>query len=373
MLRSNVISKFSITLLLSCSYLCGIPGLTLGNRAEASDVQNPSRLTALVSPPHSVRTTDSTKRNEIYHQTLELLTAKDYSGLDQLAGTLRKSQGSYANGSWWLDTFYKTIDTVPKTESDEVWMQHIAIAQEWVKQKPHSTTARLSLAMLWKNFAWKARGGGWADTVTETMWKTYSQRLVSCSQEMAAAAKLKETDPVMMRLQLILLKATEWNLAKAKAVLADCHRRYPTYLTIDSEMFSDLLPRWHGQPGESEQLIASNVSQLKGKEAEKLYSRYVWNVDSYGTGLCTNLFSETKLSWSRCDAGLQELLKEQPNNVDLLSEFAQLADFADDKQTARILFQRLGSNYSSLVFKTPAAYSATRAHAFSSYTHAHSS
>jgi len=60
--------------------------------------------------------------------------------------------------------------------NDSDYNQHIARLKKWITAYPDSTTARLSLAHLYLNYASVARGSGFADTVSDSQWKLFFSR-----------------------------------------------------------------------------------------------------------------------------------------------------------------------------------------------------
>ena len=69
---------------------------------------------------------------------------------------------------------------VHATEND--WQALLAELQQWVNQKPKSVTAHIALASAYMDYAWLARGSGYADTVSSSGWNQFDSRVAKANQ-----------------------------------------------------------------------------------------------------------------------------------------------------------------------------------------------
>jgi hypothetical protein len=95
-----------------------------------------------------------------------LFETHSWSELDSLADRLRSQRLRFQGGGWQLHVFYTILSTVGSpSETDAAWEAKIAALEEWILRAPSSPTPRIALADAYENFAWKARGGDFADKV----------------------------------------------------------------------------------------------------------------------------------------------------------------------------------------------------------------
>ena len=145
--------------------------------------------------PVTLVETDETKEiNDISNQANVLLLAKDYDGLDAFARKLRDSKESYDAGAWKFYFVYCGLD-LPEEASNADWTVRLAALQDWINARTNSITARVAMANDLVTYAWKARGDGFADTVTEEGWQLFNQRLNEAVKVLDAAKLLKEQCP----------------------------------------------------------------------------------------------------------------------------------------------------------------------------------
>ena len=110
------------------------------------------------------QTPEEKEKQEIQEQAKNLFSAKDFDKLDALARKHRESKEHYADGAWKLNEVYAGI-CLDKQASEAQWQEHLAALEDWVKAKPASITARVALADELVTYAWKARGGGYANVL----------------------------------------------------------------------------------------------------------------------------------------------------------------------------------------------------------------
>ncbi len=103
------------------------------------------------------------------HETRSFYNTRNFDELEKRAAELLESKAKFGNGGWMIDTFYHSL-RCRKEEPESMWQLHSEIHKEWEKAKPHSMTARMAHADFLVEYAWHARGGGYANSVTREGW-----------------------------------------------------------------------------------------------------------------------------------------------------------------------------------------------------------
>ena len=165
----------------------------------------PFNVTRMVTP-------ETKELDVIRDQAMAFLKAKDYNKLDELAVKFRSSKDCYADGTWKLSELYYALAVSNNIYGMEMFSQipdksfedRIAELQDWVAAKPDSITARLALASVQIDYGWNARGGGYANTVTDESWRQFGERLKEAAETLREARDMNEKCPwywyEMMRL-----------------------------------------------------------------------------------------------------------------------------------------------------------------------------
>jgi len=285
---------------------------------------------------------DAESREMLDRKTLanNLFEATNYDKLDDLAGTFRSSKEGYASGGWKLNDIYAGL--VPPDKASEVdWQNRIAALQDWIDAKPDSITARVSLANVLVNFAWKARGSGWQNTVTDEGWRLFGNRLHQAMKVLNSAESLKAQCPyswtVKMRAALGLqMDKDQFNDMFHQAMIYESDYE-PSY--VQRAVY--LMPRWYGGEGELETDLAKSADQMGGDDGDMLYAQVVWGIHARASS--PNVIKENHFSWPRVDKGFAIIEERFPDSLAAKSERACLAAYAGDvRKTKEYLAQTQG-------------------------------
>lgn len=271
--------------------------------------------------------------------------AKDYAKLDELASEYRSADESEPNGSWKLLSVYDGL-SLPDNDPDGVWLARQQAIQEWIQARPESITARVALARNLVAFAWKARGGGYADTVSDAAGKLFEERLNQAATVLTGAKDMKETCPVywstLMKVALGLgASKTQFDHIFQQAIQA-----WPDYLPNHVQRAIFLLPRWYGNAGEWEADLGKNADRIGGKRGDMVYAQVVWSMKGYSSEH-HNIFEDYPgLSWARVDRGLDLIGQKFPDSLEVINAHAHLAALAGDKEKAKKCMLKTGGQMS---------------------------
>jgi hypothetical protein len=320
---------------------------TRSNQFNAPSAALPFQVTTVWPDDESKEMFD---RNRLANNLIE---ATNYDELDELAEKFRSSKECYATGVWKLNDIYGGL--VPSDKALEVdWQNRIAALQDWVDAKPDSITARVSLANVLVNFAWKARGSGWANTVSDEGWRAFGNRLHQAMKVLNAAENLKVQCPyswtVKMRAALGLqMDKNQFNDIFHQAISYDSD-----YETAYLQRAVYLMPRWYGGDGELEADLEKSANQMGGDDGDMLYARVVWGLHARASS--PNVIEENHFSWPRIDKGFAIIEKRFPDSLAAKSERAYLAAYADDVQKTREYLAQTQGKADLVVWRTQDEY-----------------
>jgi len=107
----------------------------------------------------------------------QLLQQEDFKKLDCIADAARSGKTTFAGGAPRLHIFYRGLSNIDGHTTEDDWKDRIAELGRRVSASPESITARVALAKAYVNYAWNARGDGFSDTVSDSGWRLFAQRL----------------------------------------------------------------------------------------------------------------------------------------------------------------------------------------------------
>lgn len=289
-------------------------------------------------------------QQQLTRECRKLLKAKEYDAIDKKINQLCDSRESYPNGRWRVDLLYMEFCDPPggKKAAAEDWQQLTDAIQEWAKACPNSANARIALAEAYVGFAWKARGGGFADTVSKEGWNLMEQRLKLAAQALKEAEALKSNNPRRWAVTLLVGLGSHMKKENYQAIVNEALSKEPTYETVLCEQINYLLPRWYGAEGEWEKTIAKAADRLPGSEGDKRYARLIWSATSLR--VIGNPFEDANADYARAKRGFQILLKEHPNSLAVLSRYCLVAVLGSDKGEAAELFAKLDGRMTKSVW-----------------------
>lgn len=314
-----------------------------------SGQQGESPTGSAATRPFEVEVVKSEEMQEVTRikkQAGELLQGERYAELEALAHDYRTSRKSFPTGNWHLDRFYDGFE-IPRSEPDERWLNHISKLRAWIRKSPQSITPRVALADAWVSFAWKARGAGYADRVTDRAWTLYFARLEEAEKLLAAAGRLQEKCPYAPAVLLRVALGQSWDRKRYDTVFQQAVTSHPGYPYHSARAYY-LLPRWHGEPGEWEADLSKSADSIGGKAGDLLYARAVWSVSSFHG----NVFKEAKLSWDRIERGFVVMEEEFPDSLYAESMRACLAVMSGNREAARKYTERLEGKVELAVWRS---------------------
>jgi len=215
------------------------------------------------------------------------------------------------------------------------------------------------------HYAWDARGGGWANTVTDEGWKLMGERLAGAE---AALTKAWEMDPGDPQAPTLMLKV-ELGQGKGRPVMETWFKRAmeadPDNHDACKKKMYYLEPKWHGSP---EEMITFGRELVAGGNFEArlpfgLTDAHV-NLAGYEDTPKARLDYYKKPDvWKDVQSVYEPYLKLHPNSAFDRSWYAKLACLCGQFTVADAQFQILGGKAQASVFGTRAEMERMRAEA----------
>ena len=214
------------------------------------------------------------------------------------------------------------------------------------------------LADTYQSFAWKARGNDFADSVTAEGWKLFGDRMQKAREALEQAGQAGRGDPEWYNAMLATTTAQDWDRAKTDALVDESLSREPGYFYIARVQADNLLPKWYGEPGDTEQFVAKVADRIGGAEGDATYffvSEYILT-EAEKCIPC----SPPTMSWERLRRGYAAIEYLYGTNNFEKNAYAFLAVHAGDRETARRAFERVGDNWNPDVWGSKARFESGR-------------
>ena len=342
----RVAARWLGLLFVSQSFLCA-PSASM---AQASGDSSVSQEAA----PESSEVQDGSARL-LRAQILGLFQSGQFGQIDAFAQQLRAQRTRFRGGAWQLNVLYGSINSPGSmTKTDSEWQTLINRLQGWIASDQASPTPRIALAQAYLTFAWKARGNGFANTVTQQGWALFVERVQSARTTLEEARAFSTNCPEWYRAMQTVALAQGWPRKQVDQLVQDAVIHDPGYYYFALAEANYLLPKWYGKPGDTEAYAARVANALGGREGDALYFLVASRVN------CCKRLQAPAMDEARVQRGFVALDQLYGSTNRERNEAAFLALRAGDTAAAQGLFTRIGNDWSEAVWSSKARFDASR-------------
>ena len=208
-------------------------------------------------------------------------------------------------------------------------------------------TARIALAEAYRLLGWKARGGGFADTVSETGWQQFNNMSEKAFKTLAEADALPAKCPHWYFVMLELVRDQGLSPDQTRKLFERAIAFEPAYYHYYREYAYNLLPKWNGKPGDVEKFADESYHRIGGPQGAFVYFE-IATVLYCG---CSDGQAKPTLSWPVIQEGFAEIESNYGGTTLKLNRFAMLAFLYRDRDVARRVLERLNEQWDPTVWR----------------------
>jgi hypothetical protein len=219
----------------------------------------------------------------------------------------------------------------------------------WIAANPKSAGAAIATAAAWRGAAWRARGQGYASTVSAEGWQLFHERLKFALKALMDSESYAATNPLWYLEYLQVNLGLDASMADQLTIYERGTRAFPEFFPLHFEMIVALLPQWHGSYQDEAAFVDTVAAHSPSALRAQTYTRLWWYTNQL-TDLDVNIFRDMGASWPRMRDGFESLLKDFPNSRWNKSNFASFACVAGDTRTYARLRAELGNKIYPMAF-----------------------
>jgi hypothetical protein len=297
--------------------------------------------------------TDVTATKDYQDAVAKLLTDEDFASLDCLADSSRLTKARFAGGMWKLHALYMGLARPQGHATEEDWAAHLGRLNRWAAKSPNSTAARVALAQAYEQYAWDARGGETSDTVSDSGWRLFGERLQKAQDALNDAAALPVRDPDWFSVQEEIAIDQDWEPVQFARLLKKAVGFEPGYYYYYRMYATYLLPKWHGEEGQMAKFAESSADTVGGDDGDIVYFQIAVNQICHCGDDEVALKS---LSWPRIRKGFAAQQKRSGESLYNMNQLAFMSTVFQDPATGDKIFKQLGDRWSEEVWHTQTYY-----------------
>jgi hypothetical protein len=313
--------------------------------AEPSPLSPPPRPTTLSDARLLVSPDKNDGPRGVYAFAADVQSAwshRSYAALDDLLDRWAKADERFDDGRAHVMAFDVGLDLISqRNKTTKDWEQSLGQIREWRQQNPASTAVDIAEANLLKNWAWSARGSGYARSVTEEGWKLFRARLDRAEAVLLHSKDRSSGNPLWYTEYLEIAVANSWDSAEFRALYDAAITRFPDFLPLYNRMIRSLQPRWGGSFEQIDAYVAEVVKQTEARQGKVMYARLYWYLAN-AEGDDFALFEDSAANWADMKTGFKQIIAATPKSNWNLNNFASFACRAGDADTYRKLRKQIG-------------------------------
>jgi hypothetical protein len=298
----------------------------------------------------AVSYSDPERGSQAYKSHVAVLLAEEhFDQVEKEAQQDRASKAAMAGGDLKLSVFYTAVGHPPGDKpGDADWVEHFKSLRKWIAAYPQSATARIALARAYVNYAWFARGGGYADKVSASGWDLFGERMSMAKATLVDAAKLKERCPVWYEVMLDVAQGEGWDKDEMRELFDAAAAFEPDDLSYYEQYAMMLLPKWYGAEGETQAFAEESAKKLGDVQGSIVY----YQIATVKACQCDKEMDSLEgMDWARVKAGYENLRKTYGVTTLDANQFAYMSFVAGDKEAAREAFEFAGDEMFSTVWR----------------------
>jgi hypothetical protein len=292
---------------------------------------------------------DGQRTNELIDLVYPLFSNERFDDLERLLADWTNGKERAADGRWKLSWFLGAIEaSVREPGTLEARLERL---NRWRAKYPHSPFAAIAEAELWRTAAWRARGSGYASSVTPEGWRLFHERSRKAEQALLNSRSYASANPLWSFVYLETSPGLQWTVEQQLALFRKSIDQEPSFYPSYFSMMQYLLPRWGGDRKQIAELVEYAEEKTKAVEGAALYARIYWYL-AQSEGDNFDIFENGGVDWPHMKKGFEDILERYPHSAWNMNNFAAFACRAHDGNAYRSLRVRIGNSIQPKAWQT---------------------
>lgn len=268
------------------------------------------------------------EKDALRREAIALLAKSQFGKLEAMAEELRSKKARYSDGLWKLKDFYEGLTARNDIGEEKDWRPWFEKVDRWRAEFPGSITLPVVAARGWLDYASKIEGDA----------EGREEAIGNARTVLEAAAQLPARCPHWYAVMQAIALRQDWEREEFQKLLAEAAAAEPTYYDYYANAADYYLARSHGDKRELDRVATEAATKFDPAEGMAAYARTVW----FAENRFTNIYEQTTVTWPKLREGFLDMQKRYPDSRWNANAFCRFAVEAKDRQTASLLFNRIG-------------------------------
>ncbi len=243
----------------------------------------------------------------------------------------------------------------------------VSLYDFWRTHEPDSYLPLLEEGVFYVNYAWHARGSGWAWTVTEDGWKKFRERLPQAEEYLSRSCELNTTDPRAPTELMIVARGLGYGRGQMEKWFKRAVEAYPPHYDAYRMKLTYLMPKWGGS--REEMFAFARKCAANPPEGSRVammlleaHEQMSYDLGDYERDWAK--YYENPEVWRELKGMYEKYLLEHPESVWDRNFFAKYSFYAHDYGEAVRQFQLIGTDIEKRCWGSDRYYYQCRAEAY---------
>jgi hypothetical protein len=230
----------------------------------------------------------------------------------------------------------------------------ISILEHYAEQSPNSYLPSLAKADFYINYAWQARGSGYANTVSREAWAKCYERLEIAEKALLSAYELNPTDPRAPSELIITTRSLSNEREEVEKWFQTAIAIDPRYYRPYTNKLNYLMPKWYGSKEEMF-AFARQCSEIAPEESRVglivlgAHEEMYWRSGDTDKEERKKYYPQPDV-WKEMEATYKNFLEKHPDSRWDRNFLAKHACNALDYEEARRQFEIIGDDFEEEVW-----------------------
>ncbi len=249
----------------------------------------------------------------------ELLKEQKFDELETLGMRYQLRQHEPKEGLDNITRYFEALSDTTSEATDNTAEEKEILFQKWREQDPESVIAAIAQAGFLSDYAWDARGDGYASEVSEEQFRVFHQRLIQAAEILLSVPEEgRRKFPFLHGRLLTCARGLGRPEAEFDAIYAQGVAEAPMYVETHLSAAHFNMPQWGGKPGEWEANLTAALKGMKPIDASRVYAETIYRLRRRGhfnERTRHLVIDPANINVNRIILGLGEILRLDPGNI----------------------------------------------------------